>query len=169
MPNDEDCPDDDLYCNGEEFCDESDGCSSTGDPCAANETCDEDNDSCVTETACVIDVLRESLPKSHWTPLPALFRIEIIGIEGLNLLTPVTIDCAADDFFPSITKTGKIIQPNFGTNTTVIWQTGIIWPAILTQSLDLQSETCTVTVGDCQATDTFELDYLSFIGIPLSK
>ena len=123
-------------------------------------------------TECAIDVIPESLPKSHWTPLPAVFRIETIGIEDLNLLTTVTIDCDSDEtspFFPAISKTGKVVLPNFGTNTRVILQTGIIWPAVLTQSLDLESETCTVTVDGCADTDTFELEYLSFLGIPLGN
>ena len=122
---------------------------------------------------CVIDVLRDSLPKSHWFVIyPVAFRIETTGIEDLGPLTPVTIACDADGdgaLSKSVLKTGKWIQPNFGTNTTVIWQTALIWPAWWTQSMGLESETCTVTVGDCPATDTFELNYLSVLGIPLSQ
>ncbi len=121
-------------------------------------------------TACLIDVLGDSYPKSHWIPIPMIIRIETIGIDPLNLRTPVTVECAADGpYFPSLLKTGKVVIPPLGTNTTVIWQTGIVLPAILTQSLELDSETCTVTVGDCAATDTFELNYLSFGSIPLSQ
>ena len=122
-------------------------------------------------TGCQIDVLTDSLPKSHWVILPTLLRIETFGIDPLNMRTPVTIECDADGMgaFPSITQTGKIVIPSFGTNTTVIWQTGIIWPAFLTGSQGRQVETCTVTVGDCPATDTFELNYLTLIGIPVSE
>jgi len=135
-----------------------------------NETCDEDTDSCT--GACLIDVIPDTLPKSHWTFLPAVFRIETIGIEDLTGFTPVIISCDADGDSPllkSVVKTGKVIQPNFGTNTTVIWQTAVIPPAWWTQSFGLESETCTVTVGNCQASDTFELKYQKFIGIPLSE
>ena len=123
-------------------------------------------------TDCAIDVLTDSIPKSHWYAYPGVFRIETIGIDPLTALTPVTIACDADGdspIFKSVLKTGKFIQPNFGTNTTVIWQSALIWPAWWTQSFGLESETCTVTVGDCAAADTFELTYQSFLGIPLSE
>jgi hypothetical protein len=119
---------------------------------------------------CQIDVLRDSLPKSHWFFIPVLLRIETIGIEDLNARTSVAVECDGDGpYFPSLLKTGKVVIPPLGTNTTVIWQTGIVLPALLTQSLELDSETCTVTVGDCAATDTFELNYLSLGAIPLSQ
>ena len=131
------------------------------------------NGSCA-PTECAIDVLREDFPKSHWLVLyPVLMRIETIGMENLNLLTPVTIECEADGngLFPSILKTGKVVVPNLGTNTTMIWQTALIWPAILTQNMDADREECTLTVnnGTCSASDTFELDILSIGGIPLGK
>ena len=127
---------------------------------------------CQGPTECAIDVLSESIPKSHWYALPGVFRIETIGIDPLTALTPVSIVCDADGdspLFKSVLKTGKFIQPNFGTNTTVIWQSALIWPAWWTQSFGLESETCTVTVGDCPATDTFELEYRSAFGIPLGN
>jgi len=121
-------------------------------------------------TDCRIDVLKDSVPKSHWFFTPVLLRIETFGIENLNFRTSVTVECDGDGpYFPSILKTGKVVIPPLGTNTTVIWQTGIVLPAILTQSLERDSETCTVTVGDCADTDTFELDYLSFGSIPLGE
>ncbi len=121
---------------------------------------------------CVIDVIRDSFPKSHWLAFyPVLIRIETAGIEDLNFLTPVSIKCAADGngLVPSILQTGKVVAPNFGTNTTVIWQAALIWPAFLTRNMNEESEICAVTVGDCQATDTFELKLLSIFGIPLSE
>gem|GEM_PF-5178634 len=53
--SDDDCPDDGLFCNGEESCDEQAGvCVSSGDPCEddglfcnGEESCDEDGDQCV--------------------------------------------------------------------------------------------------------------------------
>ncbi len=45
-PNDSDCPDDGLFCNGSEFCDPIEDCSSTGDPCLPGRDCDEDTDTC---------------------------------------------------------------------------------------------------------------------------
>ena len=121
---------------------------------------------------CVVDVIRNSFFKSHWIALyPVLIRIETAGIDDLNFLTPVTIKCGADDngLVPSILRTGKVVIPDFGTNTTVIWQTALIWPAFLTRNMNEESEICAVTIGDCQATDTFELELLSIFGIPLSE
>jgi uncharacterized repeat protein (TIGR01451 family)/MYXO-CTERM domain-containing protein len=46
-PNDAYCPDDNLYCNGTEFCDALAGCASSGDPCPIGEYCAEVDDSCV--------------------------------------------------------------------------------------------------------------------------
>jgi hypothetical protein len=44
-PNDNNCPDDGLFCNGQEICDPVDGCVSSGDPCFG-EFCNEDEDIC---------------------------------------------------------------------------------------------------------------------------
>ena len=42
------CPDDGLFCNGDENCDEeNDFCISNGDPCPPDLECDEENDVCV--------------------------------------------------------------------------------------------------------------------------
>jgi len=49
-PNDANCPDDGLFCNGTEFCHATNDCSSTGDPCAGNETCNETTDTCDQQT-----------------------------------------------------------------------------------------------------------------------
>ena len=170
MPNDESCPDDGLYCNGEEFCDEAEGCSSTGNPCGAGETCDEETDSCAGVGACVIDVLTDSLIKSNFTLRLAVFGIETAGIDNLSILTPVTVECESDGMgrFGSnaIRQLIAIPQPSFGTNTRVIWYIGITLPVSLTGIQGRQSETCTVTVGDCQSTDSFELNYRPF---PLSE
>jgi len=47
IPNDSNCLDDGVFCNGAEFCDTINGCASSGDPCSGNGTiCDEDMDLC---------------------------------------------------------------------------------------------------------------------------
>lgn len=118
---------------------------------------------------CDVRVIRDTLSKSHFLALPALIRIETSGFEDLNLLTRVTFDCDADGtLLNSITSTGKIIIPSFGTSIEVIWQTAIIWPALLTGNFGEESETCTVTVAGCDETDDFELDILS-LTIPLEE
>ena len=46
-PNDVSCPDDGLFCNGAEYCDAVNDCSSTGDPCEPPiDFCNEGNDTC---------------------------------------------------------------------------------------------------------------------------
>ena len=45
------CLNDDSFCNGTEFCDETIGeCTSTGTPCGTGESCDDENDLCVPES-----------------------------------------------------------------------------------------------------------------------
>jgi hypothetical protein len=50
-PNDANCSDDGVFCNGSEFCDGALDCSSTGDPCPP-QLCDEGLGSCVD---CLVD------------------------------------------------------------------------------------------------------------------
>ncbi|UCC32672.1 MAG: hypothetical protein JSU86_10385 [Phycisphaerales bacterium] len=45
-PNDANCPDDGLFCNGTEFCDAALDCSSTGDPCKPGLLCNETTTTC---------------------------------------------------------------------------------------------------------------------------
>jgi hypothetical protein len=51
IPNDANCPDDGLFCNGTEFCDAALDCTSTGDPCPP-QVCDEGFDICAD---CTVD------------------------------------------------------------------------------------------------------------------
>ena len=53
-PNDNNCPDDGLFCNGTEICDANLDCISTGDPCSAGVTCNEDMDTCEDDTGKVV-------------------------------------------------------------------------------------------------------------------
>ena len=119
---------------------------------------------------CSVRVIRDTIAKSHFLVLPALIRIETTGIEPLNLFTRVDFNCEADGdgLFNSISTTGKVIPPNFGRTARVIWQTAIIWPAILTGNAREESETCTVTVEGCDDSDDFELNILS-LTIPLEE
>jgi hypothetical protein len=54
-PNDASCPDDGLFCNGTEFCDQQNDCTSTGNLCGPGEECDEANDQCVAPPDCTTD------------------------------------------------------------------------------------------------------------------
>ena len=119
---------------------------------------------------CTVRVIRDPIPKSHFFVLPALIRIETTGIETVNFLTRVDFNCEADGdgLLNSITTTGKVVPPNFGRTAKVIWQTALIWPAVLTGNAREESETCTVTVEGCDDTDNFELNILS-LTIPLEE
>jgi formylglycine-generating enzyme required for sulfatase activity len=46
MVNQANCPDDGLFCNGDEFCGTDLGCAHEGNPCDAGETCNESTDTC---------------------------------------------------------------------------------------------------------------------------
>ena len=50
-PDDEQCPDDTLFCNGEEICVVGVGCDHSGSPC--NGPCDEENDTCLCDAPIV--------------------------------------------------------------------------------------------------------------------
>jgi hypothetical protein len=172
MPNDENCPDDGLYCNGEEFCGEADGCFSTGDPCALGETCVEETDSCEAVTGCSIEVVQETYPKSNFFILPPAFiRIDTVNVDP-TFFDTINIACESDGmgFVPSTTiRLGKIVLPSVGEDVRVVIGSFLVLPAWLTGSFGMESETCTVTVGTCDDTDTFELQYWGIGNIPLSE
>jgi hypothetical protein len=52
VPNDLNCSQDGLFCNGPEICDPVNNCVSSGDPCQPGELCDETTDSC---GQCLVD------------------------------------------------------------------------------------------------------------------
>lgn len=49
-PDDTNCPNDGLFCNGDEICDPAAGCSYTGDPCPLGTVCNEELDTCPVAT-----------------------------------------------------------------------------------------------------------------------
>ena len=60
-PDNSACPDDGLFCTGDEICDSVAGCVSTGDPCPEGVICNEDMDTC--------DASGESINGSPWLML----------------------------------------------------------------------------------------------------
>jgi subtilisin family serine protease len=50
--NDANCPDDELFCTGVEYCDTVTDCSSTGNPCREENVCNEDTESCDQAGSC---------------------------------------------------------------------------------------------------------------------
>jgi hypothetical protein len=57
VANDGLCPDDGLFCTGDEFCDPVADCSSSGDPCLEGEICDEDADICLQQAVLTVNKL----------------------------------------------------------------------------------------------------------------
>jgi len=51
-PDDANCADDGLFCNGAEFCDAVNDCASTGNPCEAGTVCNDVTDTCDPQAAC---------------------------------------------------------------------------------------------------------------------
>jgi cysteine-rich repeat protein len=51
-PNDNNCPDDGLFCTGQEICDAQNDCSSSGDPCPTGTVCEDQADTCEPIAAC---------------------------------------------------------------------------------------------------------------------
>ena len=94
-----------------------------------------------------------------YVPLYTFIRIET---EEVSPFARVSIACESDGMgFPSaIIRVGKITLRD-------TWLGVVILPAWMTGTSDWESETCTVTVGDCPATDTFQLDYSLIFGIPV--
>jgi hypothetical protein len=88
-PNDANCPDDTLFCNGTEFCDPALDCSSTGDPCPGGTVCNESTDIC------------EAAPQQ-------LLTVNKLGQgDGTVTSDPAGIDC------------GSICQWNFALDSDV--------------------------------------------------
>lgn len=81
------CPDDALFCNGSEYCDEAaDSCASSGNPCdAVAEACDEEEDICVPTEMVSMDIK----PGTCQNPLNVRSRgvlpVVIHGSEGFDV------------------------------------------------------------------------------------
>ena len=85
-PNDADCPDDGLFCNGDEFCDSENDCSSTGDPCDEGEVCDEDNDICVYDGNSVsVDIKPGSCPNPLNVRSKGVLPVAVLGTEEFDV------------------------------------------------------------------------------------
>jgi hypothetical protein len=122
IPIDANCPDDGVFCNGDEFCDaeldcsstgdpcvppdvcrEVSGiceldCSSTGDPCDESENCDEENDECVLENLPPDCSTASADPSELWSPNHKYVDIAIIDVtdpDGDPVM--ITIDAITQD------------------------------------------------------------------------
>ena len=90
MPNDANCPDDGLFCNGDEFCDPVNDCSSTGDPCVPPEVCDEVNDVCESDGEQIVvsfDIKPGSCPNAFSVKSNGVLPVAILGTDDFDVTT----------------------------------------------------------------------------------
>jgi hypothetical protein len=86
-PNDDNCPDDGVYCNGEELCDPVNDCYSTGDPCPSGTECNEETQSCdaVGGLMVYVDIDPYNCPNKLNLESPYKVRVTILGTEDLDV------------------------------------------------------------------------------------
>lgn len=148
---DSSCPDDGLYCNGDEFCDvERAACTSTGNPCAAAFTCDEATDECKPAVSpMILHLAPEAWYQSRWMPLIKFLRIEGSDSHFDRSDTEVT-------FSPD----SAVIMLPLVMDETAINCVGILMPGwwAPVDSIDV-----TVTTGAEEATETIEIKLLPFM------
>ncbi|HUU84537.1 MAG TPA: C25 family cysteine peptidase [Phycisphaerae bacterium] len=124
------CPDDALFCNGTEFCNEgADSCDHTGDPCVAPEVCDEAADMCLIVST-TIDAAASCLDhdKDEYC-----LTLDLVGaatceprIGGVTRLVLETADTVAADSTSASAScaerayTGVITVTSDGTATVVV-------------------------------------------------
>jgi hypothetical protein len=113
---------------------------------------------------CSVNVVKESVSKSHWVARPALIRIQTAGF-AISQRTQVTFSSdASGGIFQSVIPLVKLVGRDVG----IINQFVIIMPAIVTGNFAADTETITVSVEGCDDTAQFELNILS-LSIPLSE
>jgi hypothetical protein len=116
------------------------------------------------QEVCAVNVINDSLPKSHWTPLPALIRIQTLDFP-ITQLTQVLFPKVDDGIgFPSVIPLVKLVNQNSG----IINQFAIIMPAILTGNFVAEIEIQSVFVEGCEDPGLLTLNIQS-VTIPLSE
>jgi hypothetical protein len=92
--NDANCIDDGEFCTGDEFCDQVNDCSSTGDPCAPGETCDDTLDICEPPIDCGNGILEQGEACDEGTDNGTT----VCGCQSDCTYTPVDTSCADGAF-----------------------------------------------------------------------
>ncbi len=87
-PNDDNCPDNGLFCDGIESCDAVTGCISSGDPCIPLD-CNEDEDICEPPQKCITDCAEDESG--------ALNIVETSGKSGMDVIATVEINASPSD------------------------------------------------------------------------
>ena len=113
---------------------------------------------------CAVNVINDSLPKSHWTPLPALIRIQTLDFPITQRTQVLFTSDGLGGLFKSVIPLVKLVNQNSG----IINQFAIIMPAILTGNFDAESEIVSVFVEGCEDPSLLELNILS-LTVPLRE
>ena len=116
------------------------------------------------QEVCAVNVINDSLPKSHWTPLPALIRIQTFDFPITQRTRVLFTTDGVGGIFQSVIPLIKLVNQNSG----IINQFAIIMPAILTGNFDADSEIVSVVVEGCEDIALLQLNILSFT-VPLSE
>jgi len=162
------CPDDELFCNGEESCDEeSDDCVSSGNPCpddelfcTGTESCDEDADQCVSSgDPCPQG--QECNESDGICEIPAAIEASTpaVGSTLLVLGGVVTIQGTGTDF----TQSGSVVTYDsllvfkglrlVDTSTQTIRQGILLLPSILFPALSYPTTVEVCVDGFCDDMD----------------
>jgi hypothetical protein len=148
---DSDCPDDGLYCNGDEFCDvEHATCASAGNPCAAERICDEAADDCRPAAPPVaLHLTPLAWYQSRWVPLIKFLRI---GASDSHF--------DRSDTEIAFTPDSAVIMFPLIINETTINCVGFLMPRWWAP---VDSIEVTVTTGEEEAAETIKIKLLPFL------
>ena len=103
---------------------------------------------------CEVSMIKDSIPKSRWVPLPAVMKIQTANFD-IRQRTRVTYTSdVTEKLIPSVIPLVKLVNQNDG----IINQFAIIMPAIVTANFYDDNETITVAVEGCDQTCECELN-----------
>ena len=106
---------------------------------------------------CEVSMIKDSIPKSRWVPLPAVMKIQTANFD-IRQRTRVTYTSdVTEKLIPSVIPLVKLVNQNDG----IINQFAIIMPAIVTANFYDDNETITVAVEGCEQTCECELNILN--------
>jgi len=145
-PNDANCPDDGLFCNGDEYCHPTNDCDHTGSPCIG--PCDEVGDSCSCEAPLVQAVgsryLRIAIQPPDAGPQAILITPQCPGGVGRYAGPPEPFDMDGDGVADeNIARFADAVSALEG------FRTPQQWGELYGYGLDLVPGTTYVVQGDC--------------------
>ena len=163
-PNDTLCPDDGLFCNGQEYCDPVTDCEHTGSPCAG--PCDEENDACLCEAPIVAAVggryLRVELRPPDSGPQAIVITPDCPGGVYQYVCPPVPFDIDEDGLIDeNLAEFGGRCDPEDAFFTPTEWGDLYVYGA------DLTPDTVYTVQGDCGSPGTPSLSDVTIVTTPI--